>query len=287
MLKPISRPLAMFGAIALYSAGAYFAGASSAMAQTVGIAAVVRNDVKLSTAAKPVLHPAVVRDRVSLGNDIVTGAASMTQLLLLDQTSFSVGAKARVRIDRFVYDPSQRASSVAATVAKGAFRFMSSPSLHARPGQSAIRTPVASIGIRGTIVEGVVGKDAIEIARREAAITGAFNADEETATLVVLRGPGRNAQGQTVQGAIDVSANGVTIPLEEGGLAVFIPGPNQPPIGPFRISSAGLSRLHEMLRLPPLRGDKQLRVPGPVTDRQLELPDFGRQDGQFDPVGTP
>ena len=268
MLKPFSRPLAVLGAIVLFSTGA-----GAAMAQTVGIASVVRNDVRLTTAAKPVLHPAVVRERVSLGNDIVTGTASMTQLLLLDQTSFSVGAKARVRIDRFVYDPSQRASSVAATVAKGAFRFMSSPSLHARPGQSVIRTPVASIGIRGTIVEGVVGTDAIGIARREAAITGAFNADEETATLIVLRGPGRNAQGQTVQGAIDVTANGVTIPLEEGGLAVFIPGPNQPPIGPFRISSAGLGRLHLLLRLPPLRRDKNQRVPDPATDRQFEVPD--------------
>ena len=265
MLKPISHSAGLLAAILLMTTAS-----DTAAAQTVGIAAVVRNDVRLTTAAKPVLHPAVARERVSLGNDIVTGTASMTQLLLLDQTSFSVGAKARVRIDRFVYDPSQRASSVAATVAKGAFRFMSSPSLHARPGQSSIRTPVASIGIRGTIVEGVVGKDAIGIARREGAITGAFTADEETATLIVLRGPGRNAQGQIVQGAIDVTANGVTIPLEEGGLAVFIPGPDQAPIGPFRISDRGLGRLQLLLRLLPARGDRMKRIPDPLTDRQFE-----------------
>jgi hypothetical protein len=264
-MKPLSRPVAFLGAIFLTTAVN-----GTAIAQTVGITAVVRNNVQLTTAAKPVLHPAVVRERVSLGNDVVTGAASMTQLLLLDQTSFSVGAKARVRIDRFVYDPSQRASSVAATVAKGAFRFMSSPSLHARPGQSSIRTPVASIGIRGTIVEGVVGADAIGIARREAAITEDFTPDEETATLIVLRGPGRNAQGQIVQGAIDVTANGVTIPLEEGGLAVFIPGPNLPPIGPFRISDRGLGQLQLMLRLLPLHGELIKRIPDPVTDRQFE-----------------
>ena len=264
-MKPYSRPVVLLGAIFLATAVN-----SAAIAQTVGITAVVRNNVQLTTAAKPVLHPAVVRERVSLGNDVVTGAASMTQLLLLDQTSFSVGAKARVRIDRFVYDPAQRASSVAATVAKGAFRFMSSPSLHARPGQSSIRTPVASIGIRGTIVEGVVGTDAIGIVRREASITENFTPDEETATLIVLRGPGRNAQGQIVQGAIDVTANGVTIPLEEGGLAVFIPGPNQSPIGPFRISDRGLGQLQLMLRLLPLHSDLVKRIPDPVTDRQFE-----------------
>jgi hypothetical protein len=268
VIKPFSCPLAMVTAILLTATSG-----GSALAQTVGIAAVVRNNVQLTTTAKPALHPAVVRERVSLGNDIVTGAASMTQLLLLDQTSFTVGAKARVRIDRFVYDPGQRASSVAATVAKGAFRFMSSPSLHARPGQSAIRTPVASIGIRGTIVEGVVGKDAIGIARREAAISANFTPDEETATLIVLRGPGRNAQGQIVQGAIDVSANGVTIPLEEGGLAVFIPGPNQAPIGPFRISTPGLGRMQVMLRPLPEHGDHARRIPDPLTDRQFEASD--------------
>ncbi len=277
-MKSVSHPVALIAAIFMSTTGS-----TVAFAQTVGIAAVVRNDVRLTTAAKPVLHRAVVRERVSLGNDIVTGVASMTQLLLLDQTSFSVGAKARVRIDRFVYDPSRRASSVAATVAKGAFRFMSSPSLHARPGQSAIRTPVASIGIRGTIVEGVVGQESIGIVRGEAGVTGAFTADEETASLIVLRGPGRNAQGKSVQGAIDVAANGVTIALEEGGLAVFIPGPNQPPIGPFRISDAGLARIHAMLRLPLRRTEKELRAMDPATDREFSVP--GRlPNGQGDPI---
>ena len=137
-------------AIALLVAGV------PAAAQTVGVNAAVVNDVRMTSQANPAPHKAVVKERVALGNDIQTGKASVLQVLLLDRTSFTVGGNARVKIDRFVYDPNRQASAVGLSVAKGAFRFMSGKALHANPGQSAISTPVASIGIRGTIVEGAV-----------------------------------------------------------------------------------------------------------------------------------
>ncbi|HVR92189.1 MAG TPA: FecR domain-containing protein [Novosphingobium sp.] len=258
--------------------------ATPAQAQTVGVTAALRNDVRI---ANPAPHRAVLKERVALGNDVVTGAASAAQLLLLDRTSFSIGANARVRIDRFVYDPARRASSVGASVAAGAFRFMSSRALHASPGQSSLRTPTASIGIRGTIIEGVVGADAVRIARGEA-LTLPPTLDPETASLIVLRGPGRNAQG-TSAGAIDVSAGGATVALEEAGLALFIPGPHQPPIGPFRLSDAGLAALHALLRATPLPGRGFEWEPNPPTDRQFECPGGGggKGGGKGDPAGGP
>src|SRR3546814_20762091 len=103
----------------------------------------------------------------------------MTQLLLLDKTSFTVGSNARVKIDRFVYDPARNASSVSASVAKGAFRFMSGKSLKNGRTRSSIQTPVASIGIRGTIVEGVVGREAIASAQRDPGITPTLQASSQ------------------------------------------------------------------------------------------------------------
>ncbi len=241
-----------------------------AAAQTVGIIAAARNSVEITSPANPVLHRAAIKERVALGNDVVTGNASAAQLLLLDQTSFSVGANARVRIDRFVYDPARGASSLTATVTKGAFRFMSSRALRASPGQSSVHTPVASIGIRGTIVEGVVGADAIRIARSETGITAPFTADEATASLIVLRGPGRNAQG-AMPGAIDVTAGGMTVALADAGLALFVPGPNQVPIGPFRLSGRGLGALNLLLRAKPLPGQGLDSVYNPMIDRQFEI----------------
>lgn len=247
------------------------------LGQEVGITAVVRNNVQVSTPANPALHKAKLRERIAIGNDVVTGPASMTQLLLLDKTSFTVGANARVRIDRFVYDPARNASSVSASVAKGAFRFMSGKSLKNGSTRSSIQTPVASIGIRGTIVEGVVGRDAIDIAKREPGITQDFEADPETASLIVLRGPGRNAQG-VQRGAIDVTVGDAVIPLEDAGLALFIPGPGQPPIGPFVLSQRGVQSLRSLLGLNPVPGRDRTLARDPTTDQTFGC-DGGGQDG--------
>ena len=239
-----------------------------AVAQTVGVVAAVISDVRMVTAANAQVHAAQVKERVSLGNKIATGRSSALQILLLDRTNFQVGANARITVDRFVYDPARSASSVGVSVTKGAFRFMSGKPTHARPGQSSINTPVASIGIRGTIVEGVVGEDAIAIASHEAGVPSLNGADAATASLILLRGPGAGAQGE-LPGAIDITANGKTVAVERGGYAVFIPGPNQDPIGPFLISDEGLARVATLLNDPRRRGSINLSDPleqNPVID---------------------
>jgi hypothetical protein len=221
-----------------------------AMAQQVGINAALRNAVKMKTARDASPRPAVLKERVSLGDDILTGPGSVDQVLLLDRTTFTVGANARVRIDKFVYDPGRSASAVGASVVKGAFRFMSGKATRGAPGQSSVNTPVGSIGIRGTIFEGVVGADAVRIARGEPAV-GNATADAEKALLVVLRGPGQATQGDEKPGAIDVTTGTTAIALDRPGLALFVPGPNQTPIGPFMLSDTGLDALHALLRTSP------------------------------------
>jgi FecR protein len=251
----------------------------AALAEAVGVTAVVRNNVQVTTAARPAPHKATVRETISLGNDIVTGTQSMTQLLLLDRTSFTVGANSRVKIDRFVYDPRAQQSAVSASVAKGAFRFMSGSALNKGSERSSIRTPIATIGIRGTIVEGVVGAEAIRIAREEAGIPRSIAADPETATLIVLRGPGRNAQG-AARGAIDIAIGDLTIAVEDAGMAVFIPGAGQQPVGPFLLSGRGIAFLRGQLGPRPLPGGVPGWQPDPTTDREFEC--SGSQVGGSD-----
>lgn len=253
--------------------------ATPAAAQTVGVNAAVVNDVRMTTQANATLHKAVVRERVSLGNDILTGKASRLQVVLLDRTTFTVGANARIRVDRFVYDPNRNSSAVGLSVGRGAFRFMSGRATHNAPGQSSIRTPVASIGIRGTIVDGVVGTDAVAIARAEPGVP-AFEADPETASLILLRGPGASAPGE-VPGGIDVTAGGKTVPLDAAGLAVFVPAPGQAPIGPFRLSPPGAERLVALLTSPGFAPSSDGAAPPgskPYTDPVRQLP--GSRGGQ-------
>lgn len=219
--------------------------ATPALAQNVGVAAAVINDVRMTTEANKALHKAVVRERVSLGNDVLTGKGSRAQILLLDRTTFTVGANARIRIDRFVYDPQRNSSSVGATVGKGAFRMMSGRPTHNARGQSSVRTPTASIGIRGTIIDGVVGEDAIAIMKAQPGVS-ATGADPETATLILLRGPGV-ATADEPMGAIDVTAGGKTVSMEGSGWAVFIPRDGAAPIGPFQITPGAAQMLNSLL----------------------------------------
>ena len=210
----------------------------------VGVAASVVKEVKLSNAQSPKAKQVAVKQRIALGDLIQTGKASQLQLLLLDRSSFSIGANASLRIDRFVYDPARGRTS-GATVVRGAFRFMSGQQNRANSG--SINTPVATIGIRGTIIDGVVGEAAREIAKGEIKQVKNAKADAKTATLIVLRGPGsRTAPGADV-GEAAVAAGGVSVDLSEPMTAVYVPRAGAAPIGPFRLSSAGLTRLQDQI----------------------------------------
>lgn len=242
LLLAAGRPLALAAAAGM--------AVGPAIAQTqAGIAAAVRNKVEIRSATrKP--HAAAVRERIFMADQATTGAASQLQILLMDRTTFTVGANARVTIDRFVYDPARNSRQVGVSVAHGAFRFMSGRALGRPSGQASVRTPVATIGVRGTIFEGVVGEDAVRIAEQEPSV-GRVASDRRQASLIVLRGPGARTQGDTIAGAIDVAAGGRTATLDAPELAVFVPREGATPIGPFHLSAAGLEALQSLLRTRP------------------------------------
>lgn len=216
--------------------------AASAPVQ-VGIAALVVGDVRLSNGSTKKARKIARRTRLAWGDTLQTKSNSKLQILLLDRSSLTISSNARLTIDRFVYDPGKSRNS-SATVAKGAFRFMSGQ----RTGNSraTVKSPVGTIGIRGTALDGIVGKEAVKIAKDEPFLKG-VDSDKETATLIVLRGPGVNTAGGLTVGLADVSAAGKTVTLDEPILAAYIPRPGAQPIGPFRLSTKGLSRLQDEL----------------------------------------
>lgn len=238
VMRPLRKAFVFAAAVAL--AGGSFAAAQSA---AVGVASVVVKDVKLSNAQAPKGKPVVIKQRIALGDLIQTGKGSQLQLLLLDRSSFSIGANASLRIDRFVYDPTRGRNS-GATVTKGAFRFMSGQPNRGNKG--SISSPVATIGIRGTIIEGVVGEGAADIVKGESKDVKNAKADKQTATLVVLRGPGRKTDPGAEIGAASVTSGGVTVELTDPMQAAYVPRAGAPPIV-FRLSIAGLSKLQDQI----------------------------------------
>lgn len=113
-------------------------------ATDIGAAAAIKNDVKGSGTAL------AVGSRVYQNQVITTGAESLAQLMFLDETTLSVGPKSEVTLDKFLFNPSQGGGSAVFSATKGAFRFITGSQ---DPRNYTIKTPVATIGVRGTIVD--------------------------------------------------------------------------------------------------------------------------------------
>lgn len=218
--------------------------------QTVGINAAVRNDVKLRQTAEAADKKAVRGEEVRLGNLFTTGKMSSVQIALRDNTTITVGPNARLTVNRFVYDPARRSSSVGAQVTKGTFRFLTGKP--ARGGRNSVDTPAATIGIRGTMFEGAVGEDALDIVSVQPGFVMPAGVDPESATLVVLRGPGPNVVPGEKRGEISVSAGGETVELNLPGEAVFIPAAGSRPIR-FMLANPAFEPFDDRLRTAPDR----------------------------------
>ena len=134
--------------VAFAVAVAVVASAPGAFADKIGIAAAVKNDVTASLAGAA--QPLATGNDVFSNQRIRTGTASTAQLLFLDETSVSVAPQSEIVLDRFVYNPNRGAGNVVLTTGRGAFRFVTGAQ---NPTNYTIKTPVATIGVRGTIVE--------------------------------------------------------------------------------------------------------------------------------------
>ena len=233
--------------------------------EAVGVNAAIRNSIRTQPVGESALRAAAIRGQVRTGDVFVSGAQSQLQILLRDQSIFTVGSNARVTIDRFVIDTDRNAGGASASVARGAFRFVSGRG-GARTG--AVRTPVSSIGVRGTVVEAAVGPDALFVLEGHPDLPP-FSGSPDDATLIVLRGPGPRGAGFDTPGAIDVTTGDTTRTLERPGLAMFAWTGGS--FGPFELSDEASARLSALLRAAPTSNADS--SPGDVLSAGLDSGD--------------
>ncbi|MBL8706590.1 MAG: FecR domain-containing protein, partial [Rhodospirillales bacterium] len=174
--------------------------AADAQQQQAGVAAAVRGRVEVAMTAGAVGREVKSGEAIYLGNAVKSGPDSGMQILLLDQTTFTIGPNSEITIDQFVFDPASGSGKVAASVAKGVFRFVTGKVAQQNPSDMTIRLPTGNIGIRGTIAVGSV----------EPSTNGQPLKQE-----VVLLGPGSGREGSSRIGAIVLTggagSTGVTI----------------------------------------------------------------------------
>ncbi|WP_067339179.1 FecR domain-containing protein [Stappia indica] len=122
----------------------------SAMARNdVGVAAAVNQDA-LRTPPGAGTRTVVLGDNLIYRERIETAGEGLVQILLVDGSTFTVGANSDLVIDEFVYDPNAGTGKLVATFGKGVARFVGGR-LSKNAGGVTVKTPVGTIGIRGGI----------------------------------------------------------------------------------------------------------------------------------------
>ena len=225
----IRRPFSM---TALALACLFFASAASAAVQA-GVAAAVRGGVDRSAGTR-VGEELKSGDAIFLGDQIRTDAQGSLQILLLDETVFTVGPDSEMVIDEFVYDPGESGGKLEARFVKGAFRFITGKVAEDTPENMQLELPTGSIGIRGTIARAEVGPQE---------------------SVVTLIGPGPLSDSDERRGGLIVSGGGKRVELLTPGYSV-------------RLGAAGAS---EPFRLEPgMLGPLALRnLPAPPPRQEM------------------
>ena len=184
----------------VYCLAALFVAAAVVSAQAapkIGVAAAVHNDVRRVVGSNA--QPLAVGSDLFTNERIRTGEKSAAQILFLDKTSLTVGAGAELTLDRFVYNPSQGTGQVVLNA-----------------GSYSVKTPIGTIGVRGTIVDLIVG-DTVTVILVEGSLTitvnGVIYTLDRPGTAYVFSRDGGVQGPVTWDGTIINTGADVTFPL--------------------------------------------------------------------------
>lgn len=129
-----------------------FVGQASANRPVSGVVAVSTGPMQ---AFSQVSNRAIGRDltagdNVFLNDEVETGKKTRAQVLLRDESVFSLAPSSKVVFDEFVFDPLAEEGVLEASLVKGGMRFVSGKLAENKPENIKIKAGKATVGIRGT-----------------------------------------------------------------------------------------------------------------------------------------
>jgi hypothetical protein len=95
---------------------------------------------------------ALAETQVAVQGQTISTGQNGKQILFRDKTSISAGANTTVVVKRANYDAATGSANVVIEVTKGAFRYVTGD----QTGSHTIKTPLSTVGVRGTVIEGYV-----------------------------------------------------------------------------------------------------------------------------------
>ncbi len=120
--------------------------------QLVGIVGAISGTVKTET------RELKTGDKIYLNETILSGVSSGTQILLLDQSTFTIGEDSEVVMDTFIYDPATNDGKIVASVKQGSLKVISGLISKKNPDNLTVEVPEGTLGSRGTEFQTIVGK---------------------------------------------------------------------------------------------------------------------------------
>lgn len=176
--------------------------------------------------------------------DTITTAKSRTQLTFEDNTIVKINEQSKLVIDDFVYDPNKGSGKLAMKVALGTARYASGQIAKTNPQSVDIKTPTASIAVRGTDFSMTV--------------------DELGRSLIMLL-PSCDNKG-CVTGAIEVRNEAGVVFLDAPYQATLVATTSSPPTSPVvvKIDQNNINNLLIVSAPPEIKGIEEV-------DRKDEL----------------
>jgi opacity protein-like surface antigen len=207
--------------------------AAPAAAQSIGSAHAISNQV--DGILRGATRTLAVGSDVFANEVVRTGDAASARLVFLDSTNLSVGPRSSVTLDRFVYNPDRNTGRVVVRASRGIFRFVTG----SQPSRDySIETPVATIGVRGTVFDLLVRPDRTVVVLVEGAVVvrahgGPTVTLSVPGTAVTVWAGGRVDGPRPFNGPIIDTASNAPFPYFGGG-PVLVAGPGAP-VGQGRI----------------------------------------------------
>jgi len=113
------------------------------------IGAVSRIQGEASARRAGATRPLVLNMSVYRNEVVSTGAAARLEVTFIDRTQLTLGEKAQLTLDTYVFNPTAGQGTIKFG-AVGAFRFLSGQLSKLASADVTVTTPIANIGIRGT-----------------------------------------------------------------------------------------------------------------------------------------
>ena len=224
---------------------------------SVGFVAVAKGDARILRADGSEV-PLSTEQKIYEDDTILTGNRARVQIILNDDSVFTIGRKSKVKLETFIYDATKKQGMSEVEADYGLVKFVTGKIAKSQPQNVKVKTPFATIGVRGS--------------------GGIVQVADNGATTVGL-----------TQCCLDVSSNGGNtppVPLDNVNDFSQVNDPNEPPTPAQPMTPEVRAQLNGFLGEDGDDGTDEGDEDGSQGDQDANSDEEQNDEGQSEESGT-